>query len=333
VMREDIMRAKLSAALKEFFREEHQLLESGIREEALAHQLARHIRTHFDGWHVDTEYDKLHEDGIPAPKKYISSDGTEQNAIPDIIVHRRQVMDNLLAIEIKKVENRRGRKRDYDKLRAYRLPPYSYQYAVFLELGWIVQWVACAQQELTPPSFNASLRALVSELLFEVVIVNPEGQSFFGETLIDPPQDIPRRIAGHIAGAQQRRKTDRVVQIVVVFNGGRVVRHAADAGAVQLALHRLEFLRRRLAEQHEFAARHLDLANLQTLQLHDHVIDREAVIGVRPDAKIELPCGGRRYACRCDSQCDRSVECSSSHQGFTSRASALRPHQQSAAPT
>ena len=47
-------------------------------------------------------------------------------------------------------------------------------------------------------------------------------------------------------------------------------------------------LRLRLAEQHELAARHLDLANVEPLQLDDHVVDREAVVGVGPDAEIEL---------------------------------------------
>ena len=59
----------------------------------------------------------------------------------------------------------------------------------------------------------------------------------------------------------------------------------------------LEHLFGRIAQQHEFAARHLDLLDLEPLQLHDHVIDREAVVGVRADAKIE-PSGRRQWHCR-----------------------------------
>lgn len=134
-MTEDTVRRKLKAALGAFFRHERQLLDSGIREESLSHRLAEHISAQFPGWHVDAEYDKVHVDGIPAPKKYISSTGAEFAAIPDIIVHERQTMNNLLAIEIKKTKNRRGRGKDFEKLRAYKRPPYCYKHAVFVELG------------------------------------------------------------------------------------------------------------------------------------------------------------------------------------------------------
>jgi hypothetical protein len=86
---------------------------------------------------VDAEYNRLHVDGVPKEKKYIGSDGKEHGAMPDIIIHQRQQLENLVAIEIKRVENRQNRARDFDKLRAYKEPPYSYVHAVFLEVGWV----------------------------------------------------------------------------------------------------------------------------------------------------------------------------------------------------
>ena len=128
------MRNRLLNALHTFSRDERQLLESGVREDALSHRLAIHVAREFPDWDVDAEYDKMHIDGIPSAKKYIASDGREHDAIPDIIVHRRQVMNNFLAIEIKKIGNQRGRDRDFVKLKAYR-HQLGYLFAVFVELG------------------------------------------------------------------------------------------------------------------------------------------------------------------------------------------------------
>lgn len=144
---EDMARLKLERALASFFAKELALLQSGVREDSLAHQLAIHIGKQFEGLDVDAEYDKMHIDGIPHPKKYISPDGQERHAIPDIIVHRRQSMENWIAIEIKKLANVAGRDKDFVKLGAYKAQ-LGYRFAVFLEIGlkeeqpvWKVQFI------------------------------------------------------------------------------------------------------------------------------------------------------------------------------------------------
>jgi hypothetical protein len=114
------VKTRLSTALKSFFQEERKLLESDVREDGLSHRLAVHIERQFKGWDVDAEYDKMHIDGVPSEKKYIGIDGKEHHAIPDIIVHRRQTMENFVAIEIKKLGRNRGRERDFAKLTAYK---------------------------------------------------------------------------------------------------------------------------------------------------------------------------------------------------------------------
>jgi hypothetical protein len=133
-MNEKDLNNLLSKALESFFEKDRKLLDSDVREDALSHQLAIHIGREFDGWDVDAEYDKMHVDGIPIAKKYIGVDGLKRDAIPDIIVHRRQTMDNFLAIEIKKVGKNRGRDRDFVKLRAYR-EQLGYKFAAFIEIG------------------------------------------------------------------------------------------------------------------------------------------------------------------------------------------------------
>jgi hypothetical protein len=133
-MKEKDLNNLLSKALESFFEEDRKLLDSDVREDGLSHRLAIHIGREFDSWDVDAEYDKMHVDGIPSPKKYIGGDGLKHDAIPDIIVHRRQTMDNFLAIEVKKVGKNRGRDRDFVKLRAYR-EQLGYKFAAFIEIG------------------------------------------------------------------------------------------------------------------------------------------------------------------------------------------------------
>lgn len=128
------VKTRLSTALKSFFQEERKLLESDVREDGLSHRLAVHIGRQFKGWDVDAEYDKMHIDGVPSEKKYIGTDGKEHHAIPDIIVHRRQTMENFVAIEIKKLGRNRGRERDFVKLTAYK-GQLHYQFAAFVEIG------------------------------------------------------------------------------------------------------------------------------------------------------------------------------------------------------
>ncbi len=64
-MTEETVKTKLDNALVSFFEKDRALLQSGVREDSVAHRLAMHIGTQFDGFDVDTEYDKMHIDGIP----------------------------------------------------------------------------------------------------------------------------------------------------------------------------------------------------------------------------------------------------------------------------
>ena len=64
-MTEDTVRPKLDKGVVSFFESDRALLESGVREDSVAHKLANHVSAQFDGLDVDAEYDKMHIDGIP----------------------------------------------------------------------------------------------------------------------------------------------------------------------------------------------------------------------------------------------------------------------------
>ena len=134
-MSEKEVRRRLEKGLDHFLEKDRKLLESAVREDSLAHKVAEHLAVEFAGFDVDAEYDKMHVGGIPHQKKYIGLDGKERGAIPDIIVHRRQMMDNFVAVEIKKAQNKFGRSKDFEKLNAYK-SQLQYYFAVFLEIGF-----------------------------------------------------------------------------------------------------------------------------------------------------------------------------------------------------
>ncbi len=92
---------KLVSALREFYAHESFLFEKDLGERALTHRLAVVIERHFPGWEVDCDYDRLGERTLRMPKASIVStdDHLGKSVYPDIVVHRRAVPDNLLAVE------------------------------------------------------------------------------------------------------------------------------------------------------------------------------------------------------------------------------------------
>src|SRR5579863_3362951 len=78
------------------------------------------------------------------------------------------------------------------------------------------------------------LWALIGELLaLEVMIVDSEGQLFLRKSPIDSIQNAASSIACDIAAAQKPGKPHRVFQILIFFDGCRVVGHAADSCPVK----------------------------------------------------------------------------------------------------
>src|SRR4051794_30166924 len=103
-------------------------------------------------------------------------------------------------------------------------------------------------------SLQNVLRALVRELLLEVVIVDAERQALTGATLIDALQDVAGRVSRDVARAEQRGKAHRILQVCIVFNGGRVVGRALNTPGIELRFHFGKLVGSRLAEEHELSA-------------------------------------------------------------------------------
>src|SRR3954470_15853458 len=112
--------AKVVTALQEFYGQESFLFEKDLGERTLTHRLAVHLEKQFPGWSVDCDYDRLGERTLRLPHGTIVStdDHFAKSVYPDIVVHQREIPNNLLAIEIRKASNQQPPEHDQHKLRA-----------------------------------------------------------------------------------------------------------------------------------------------------------------------------------------------------------------------
>jgi hypothetical protein len=130
---------KVVAALREFYARETHLLEKDLGERTLTHRLAVHLEKQFSGWEVDCDYNRLGERTLRLPKGSIVSTDDEigKSIFPDIVVHQREIPNNLLAIEVRKASNHQPPEHDQHKLRGLTDPHlwFAYRIGVFLTLG------------------------------------------------------------------------------------------------------------------------------------------------------------------------------------------------------
>ena len=130
---------KVVAALREFYARETHLLEKDLGERTLTHRLAVHLEKQFSGWEVDCDYNRLGERMLRLPKGSIVSTDDEigKSIFPDIVVHQREIPNNLLAIEVRKASNHQPPEHDQHKLRGLTDPHlwFAYRIGVFLTLG------------------------------------------------------------------------------------------------------------------------------------------------------------------------------------------------------
>src|SRR5471030_1585357 len=130
---------KVVSALEVFYARETHLLEKDLGERTLTHRLAVYLEKQFSGWEVDCDYNRLGERTLRLPKGSIVStdDHLGKSVYPDIVVHQREIPNNLLAIEIRSAGNHQPPEHDQHKLRALTDPHlwFAYGIGVYLVLG------------------------------------------------------------------------------------------------------------------------------------------------------------------------------------------------------
>src|ERR1700761_5677588 len=111
---------RLVDALDAFYARETHLLAGDLGERTLTHRLAVHVEHQFSEWDVDCDYNRLGPRRLRLPRASIVStdDDLGKSVFPDIVVHRRAMPENLLAIEVRKSANHQSPEHDRHKLRA-----------------------------------------------------------------------------------------------------------------------------------------------------------------------------------------------------------------------
>jgi hypothetical protein len=130
---------KVVAALKEFYAREAFLFAHDLGEPTLTHRLAVYLERQFSGFQVDCNYDRLGERTLLLPHGTIVStdDHLGKSIYPDIVVHQREIPNNLLAIEVRKQSNHQSIEHDAQKLSALTDPHlwFAYWIGVLVTLG------------------------------------------------------------------------------------------------------------------------------------------------------------------------------------------------------
>ena len=128
---------KVVTALQEFYARETFLLDKDLGERTLTHRLAVHCEKQFSGWDVDCDFNRLGERTLRLPHGTIVStdDHLGKSVYPDIVVHQRDIPNNLLAIEIRKSANHQPLEHDQHKLKALTDPHLWFAYWIGLHLA------------------------------------------------------------------------------------------------------------------------------------------------------------------------------------------------------
>jgi len=116
---------------------DRQLLEFDANERSITHKLAEHLQVEFPDWHVDCEYNRHRREPkrVNLQAKVAPDDTNATTVFPDIVIHRRDTTENLMAIEAKKT-SRPGVGYDDQKLAAYlRELGYKFAFKVTFPVG------------------------------------------------------------------------------------------------------------------------------------------------------------------------------------------------------
>lgn len=123
---------KVVTATAELYAREAFLFEHDLGERALTHRFAIYLERQFSGFEVDCDYDRLGPRTLLLPHGTIVStdDHLGKSIYPDIVVHQRDIPNNLLAIEVRKAGNHQPLAHDQHKLRALTDPHLWFAYGI-----------------------------------------------------------------------------------------------------------------------------------------------------------------------------------------------------------
>ncbi|QLE99570.1 hypothetical protein FLM49_12825 [Neptunomonas phycophila] len=126
----------MNDSLNQLLRADGDILAMDVNERTISHRLASYLEPFCQGWNVDCEYNRNHDDPkrLEIIRRNIQSDDTQATTVfPDIIVHRRGTGGNFVVIEMKKTSSREDDHYDLAKLNAFK-EQLGYQFAIFVKV-------------------------------------------------------------------------------------------------------------------------------------------------------------------------------------------------------
>ncbi|MCX5704217.1 MAG: hypothetical protein NT066_06995 [Candidatus Omnitrophica bacterium] len=137
------VREKVEIALGMLLKNDAFLLEHDVNERSISHKLADYLQQIFPDYNVDCEYNRV--GSLTVDEEYFNKKlrlykNTKclggETVYPDVIIHKRGIKNNLLAIEIKKISNKNCLMDDYKKILGFLTNnDFKYQFGLFLQLA------------------------------------------------------------------------------------------------------------------------------------------------------------------------------------------------------
>ena len=128
-------------AVEELLYRDQTLFRLGANERTITHRFGIYLDRFFLGWDVDCEYNRTGHQ----PKRVIT-DNDPKLVFPDVIIHRRDTQDNLLAIEVKISPTLTGAAADKEELRSFK-HELGYIHALFLSFSVLPDGQIKVEQE------------------------------------------------------------------------------------------------------------------------------------------------------------------------------------------
>ncbi len=135
---EEEIKREVNIAIGVLFKNDSFLLGKNVHERSIAHKLAEYLQGQFLDWNVDCEYNlKGLETKTLEGINQCSEQRTTNRILPDIIIHKRNTIHNLLVVEIK--TNNQDDACDIEKLKLFTANGGEYKYVlgVFIKFNGV----------------------------------------------------------------------------------------------------------------------------------------------------------------------------------------------------
>nr|WP_304170833.1 hypothetical protein [Methanobrevibacter smithii] len=119
----------IKEVLNELYKKDKILIKNETHEITISHKIACYLTNKFENWDVDCEYNR----DLENPKECSYNSNETKYIRPDIIIHQRNIKNNLLVIEIKKNAKYADKQQDIQKLKCM-IEKYNYKYALFINI-------------------------------------------------------------------------------------------------------------------------------------------------------------------------------------------------------